>query len=307
MPLRFTLRQLEYFVAVGQCGSIAGASDKLNVSSPSISAAIAQLEAELGLSLFVRKHAHGLSQTTAGARLLEHSEKILLTAGELNDLAGEISGNVQGPLRLGCLLTFAQVIAPRVRREFEAEYPEVTIRQYELNQVDIFSRIRRAELDVALTYELDIPSDLEFVPLLGLSPYVIVSPEHPLAHLDEITVEDLKDHAMILLDLPHSSEYFLSFFKSQGQRPKIAERTHDMAVMRSLVANGFGYSIANIRPLNDESPDGGKLKLIPLVGDVRPLNMGLLMAKGADTSITVRAFTSHCEDMIKAKKLPGLT
>ena len=64
--LRFTLRQLEYFVAVGECGSIALASEKVNVSSPSISAAINQLEKEFGLPLFVRQHAQGLSLTLAG-------------------------------------------------------------------------------------------------------------------------------------------------------------------------------------------------------------------------------------------------
>ena len=46
MPLRFTLRQLEYFVAVGECGSIAQAAERLNISSPSISTAISQVEAE---------------------------------------------------------------------------------------------------------------------------------------------------------------------------------------------------------------------------------------------------------------------
>jgi DNA-binding transcriptional LysR family regulator len=55
MPLRFTLRQLEYLVAVGDAGSIAAAADRVNVSSPSISAAIAQLEGEFGLPLFVRR------------------------------------------------------------------------------------------------------------------------------------------------------------------------------------------------------------------------------------------------------------
>ena len=49
MPLRFTLRQLEYFVAVGEAGSIALAAEKVNVSSPSISAAVSQLEKEFGL------------------------------------------------------------------------------------------------------------------------------------------------------------------------------------------------------------------------------------------------------------------
>ena len=54
MALRFTLRQLEYLVAVGQSGSITLAAERLNVSAPSISTAIAQLEAEFGLPLFVR-------------------------------------------------------------------------------------------------------------------------------------------------------------------------------------------------------------------------------------------------------------
>ncbi len=66
MPLRFTLGQLEYFVAVGDAGSIALASEKVNVSSPSISAAVGQLEEVFGLQLFVRKHAPGLARTQAG-------------------------------------------------------------------------------------------------------------------------------------------------------------------------------------------------------------------------------------------------
>ncbi len=57
MALRFTLRQLEYLVAVGETGSIAAASERVKVSSPSISAAISQLEQEFGLQLFVRRHA----------------------------------------------------------------------------------------------------------------------------------------------------------------------------------------------------------------------------------------------------------
>ena len=75
MPLRFTLRQLEYLVAVGEAGSISLASDKLNVSSPSISAAISQLEAELGVQIFVRQHAQGLSLTAGGRRIFNEARE----------------------------------------------------------------------------------------------------------------------------------------------------------------------------------------------------------------------------------------
>ena len=307
---RYTLRQLEYFVAVGEAGSIARAAEKVNVSSPSISAAINQLEKEFGLPLFVRQHAQGLSLTQAGRRMVHQARLVLLEANKLMDLAGDISGSVRGPLSIGCLLTFAQVVLPSVRRSFETEYPDVRVRQYELNQSEIFSFLRRAELDVALTYDLDLPADLKFVALLELPPYAIVHQDHPLAHLPAVSVEDLKSHPMVLLDLPFSSDYFLSFFSQIDAKPIIAERTKDMAVMRSLVANGFGYSIANVRPLNDYSPDGKELKFIPLVGPlagaVRPMRLGLLMSTDADSTSVVRAFVEHCSQQLQSGCFPGL-
>lgn len=306
MTLRYTLRQLEYFVAVGTYGSIAAASDRVNVSSPSISAAVAQLEEEFGLSLFVRKHAQGLSLTKAGARMMEQSQKILREADLLNSMAGEISGNVQGPMSIGCLATFAQFVVPKVRRAFEAKYPDVRISQFEMNQTEIFSHIRRAALDIALSYDLDIPADLTFVPLVDLPPHVLVAEDHVLASEKELSVEQLRDQDMVLLDLPMSGEYFLSFFTNTGIKPRIAERTRDMAVMRSLVANGYGYSIANVRPLSNLSPDGERLVFVPLVGDVRPMRMGLVMARGADSTSTIKAFIEHCKEMISDQHVPGI-
>ena len=303
---RFTLRQLEYLVAVGEAGSIALAAEKVNVSSPSISSAISQLEKEFGLPLFVRQHAQGLSLTVAGRRMMEQAKIVLREADSLNDLASDIAGSIRGPLSVGCLLTFAQVILPAIRRSFETEFPDVKIRQHGLNQAEIFSYLRRAEIDVALTYDLDLPSDLTFQSLLELPPFVIVNEAHPLANRPSLAVDDLAAHPMILLDLPFSADYFLAFFAKSATRPIIAERTRDMAVMRSLVGNGFGYSIANIRPLNNQSPDGKPLRFIPLVGGVRPMKMGLLMANAANRVNVVRAFMDHCGSQIASGQMNGL-
>ena len=304
--LRYTLRQLEYFVAVGETSSIALASEKVNVSSPSISAAINQLEKEFGLPLFVRQHARGVTLTLAGRRMMEQAKVILREADTLLDLAGDISGSVRGPLSIGCLVTFAQVVLPSVRRSFEDAHPEVRVRQHELDQSEIFSALRRSEIDIALTYDLNLPADLQFEGILELPPYAVVNETHPLAHLPAVSVEELKHHPMVLLDLPFSSDYFLSFFAEADTKPIIAERTRDMAVMRSLVANGFGYSIANVRPLNDRSPDGQPLKFIPLAGPVRPMRLGLLMANAAATAGVVRTFADHCAERLKDGALPGL-
>ncbi|NGM44670.1 LysR family transcriptional regulator [Rhodobacter sp. SGA-6-6] len=304
MPLRFTLRQLEYLVAVGETGSIAAASERVNVSSPSISAAIAQLEQEFGLQLFVRRHAQGLSLTQGGRQFVDEARAVLAAAGRLNDLANGITGQVRGPLSVGCLVTFAQVVLPRLRRSFVTRYPQVDFRQYERHQAEILDGIRQARLDVALTYDLDIPADLEFVALLSLPPYALVPPDHPLAGRDHVTPQDLAPHPMVLLDLPFSTDYFMEVFRPHGLRPRVVERTRDMGVMRAMVANGFGYSIANISPQSALAPDGQQLRHVPLHG-ADPLSLGLVLAEGATSALTIRAFIDHCREAVTAPLLSG--
>ena len=294
MQTRFTLRQLEYFTSIAETGSIAAASRVLNVSSPSISTALTQLEDELGTSLFVRQRAQGLSLTEAGRTLEAQATKILLEASELTRLAGNSSDTVQGQLRLGCLVTFAQIVVPKLRRSFEAQHPAVSLSQSELTQPEIFAALRRAEIDLSLSYAIDIPEDLEFHPIKTLPPYVMLAADHPLSNRTSLTVEDLAEHAMVLLDLPLSSNYFLSFFNATDVKPSISERTKDMAVARSLVANGFGYSIVNFRPVGALAPDGNPLVFIPLTSNVPAIAVGVLSARGAMKRRTCSSFLQHC-------------
>ncbi|MEM9913158.1 MAG: LysR family transcriptional regulator, partial [Pseudomonadota bacterium] len=173
MP-RYTLRQLEYLVAVGETGSIARASERLNVSSPSISSSIAQLEEVFGIPLFVRQHAQGLSLTQGGRRVQDQAKRVLEQAAALSDIASDVAGRARGPLAIGCLVTFAQLVLPKLRCDFEAAYPAIRIRQNELNQAELFSAIRRSDIDIALTYDLDIPADLHFTGLVRLRPFALV-------------------------------------------------------------------------------------------------------------------------------------
>lgn len=291
MPIRFTLRQLEYLVAVADSGTVALAAERVNVSSPSISVAISQIEAEFGLQLFVRRHAQGLSLTEGGRQFVASAREVLRAAALLSDRAAEITGEVRGSLAVGCLQTFAQVVLPRVRRSFAEKFPAVEVHQSERHQAALFEGLRMASLDVALTYQMEIPSDLQFIPLAPLPPYVQLPADHPLAARPVLGVEDLAPLPMVLLDLPHSADYFLSLFTAKGLRARIAERTRDMGVMRSLVGNGFGYSIANIQLAGGLAPDGQRVVEVPL--DAPGLDLGLALSRGVPRR-TVQAFVDHC-------------
>lgn len=306
MPLRFTLRQLEYLVAVAECGSVALAAERCHVSSPSISAAISQLEQEFGLQLFIRRHAQGLSLTEGGRQFTEAARAVLAAGAALNDRAAELTGQVSGPLSVGCLLTFAQVVLPQVRRGFALAHPGVEFRQSEHDHAGLIEGLRRATLDAALSYDLEVPGDMEFLPLLSLAPYALLPEGHPLAARAEVTAGDLAGEPMVLLDLPYSADYFLSFFGVEGLRPRIAERTRDMGVMRAMVANGFGYSIANIRLGSDRAPDGRRLVFVPLRTGLPPMRMGLILPAGGARRRAVAAFVDHCRAVVTEAMLPGL-
>lgn len=306
MPLRFTLRQLEYFIAVGEAGSIALASETVNVTAPSMSSAIAQLEAGFGVQLFIRRHAQGSALTPAGERFMEQARAVLAEAARLNDMATIYTGSVRGSLRVGCLRTFVQLMVPQLRRSFEDKHENVEFTQLELDQAQIFDALGASRIDVALTYDLALPSDVEFHPLRELPPYVMLDPDHPLAGRRTLGAADLVAHDMVLLDLPHSSDYFLSLFRSQGRRPRIAERTGEISSQRSLVANGYGFGISNMRTASEHSMDGLPLKFIPLETEIPPLRLGLVTSRAAHVSRTIQAFIEHCHEAADRGGLPGL-
>lgn len=304
MPLRFTLRQLEYLIAVADCGSVTLAAERVNVSAPSVSAAISQLEEGFGLQLFVRRHAQGLSLTEAGRQFVAAARPVLTAAAALTDAAGEIGGRVAGPLGVGCLITVAQVVLPRLRAGFCARHPEVAFRQVERDQAQLFEELRAGRIDLALTYDLALPGDLTFLPLIALPPHALLPPGHPLADRADVTVADLAPHPMVLLDLPFSTDYFLGLFTRADLRPHVLERTTDLGVMRSMVAAGLGYSIANIPIAGDLAPDGGRICLRPIRDAGPPLRLGALLAGGAGARQTVRAFLDHCRSEVTPDLLP---
>jgi DNA-binding transcriptional LysR family regulator len=289
---------LEYLCAVGEAGSIALAAERINVSSPSISAAIGALEAELGVQLFVRKHAQGLSLTPGGKRIYTHAKHVLENATALHDVAGEVAQKIRGPIGVGCFVTLAPMMIGALRRTFQHSFPETQVTLSDTHHFNLLEMLQRAEIDIALTYDLEIPKDVSFEKLAEMPPFVMINADHRLATKRSVRLEDMIEDGMVLLDLPLSREYFLSMFQAQGLRPKISDRTSHSSVVRSIVANGEGYSLVNTRPSNDLAPDGRQLVYIPLEGDHRPMNIGLATMRTDRKTRIVQAFEQHAREHV---------
>ena len=297
--MRFSLRQLEYFLAVSETKSISIASKKINISSPSISSAIGQLEKEFSIKLFIRKHASGLELTKSGKEFSLAAQNIINQSKDLYNIANNLTNNNVGNINLGCLTTLAPVIVPSLRKKYIETNDKVKVTQIEGNQVDIIDNIISGKIDLAITYNLSLPKNISFIPLMNVPPHVLLPSSHRLSEEKEIDLSQIKDEPLILLDLPLSREYFLSIFEKQNIKPIISERTSQISVLRSLVAHGFGYSVANLQLGVSQSVEGLKIAQIPLKGDHKSLELGLALADLDFMLSLTREFVEFTKDFFK--------
>lgn len=304
--MRYTLRQIEYFVAAAEFGSISVASERINISPPSISTAISQLEVELNAKLFLRRHAQGLSLTPVGRELLAEAKMLLEQAQRLYQTASEATQTVQGPLSLGCLVTFAPMVLPEVAQSFASAHHNVRVTSHVADQEALLSMLEHAKLDVALSYDLQVPDGFSFVPLAELPPYALVGQTDPLAAETAVTLEELATKDLILLDLPLSRDYFLGLFARAGLRPRIAMRVEHQEVIRTMVANRMGYTIGNVRPRLSAARDGRAVVSLRLSGDHLPMRLGILHVQQHGNIRIIEAFIEHCRALISNSYIPGM-
>jgi len=304
--MRFTLRQLSYFVAAGETGSVTRASEQVNISQPSVSAAISHLESEFGVQLFVRHHAQGLSLTPAGRRLLRAAKESLRSAYELYDVASTSIGAVAGPINVGAFRTFAPVILPELWRTFIDRYPDVKMSVTEGSEAELLDGLRTARIDIALTYGVNMTGDMDFLPLAELPTYVLLPADHPLATRGPLRLADLSSEGFILLDLPLSRQYFLSLFEKAGIAPRIVAETSSPTALRSYVGAGMGFSLMTMRPRNMCAENGSPLSYVTLKEDMPPMCLGLAVLRDLRRPRVVEAFEAHCRGMISAENIPGM-
>ena len=303
--MRFTLKQIAYFVAAAETGSITLASERVNISQPSVSSAILGLEEVFGIQLFIRHHAQGLSLTAEGQRFLREAKGLLLQAEELQNAATEISSRVAGPLEIGCLSTLFPLAIPELLTVFKKRHEAAKVNAIAGHQTELFESLRSGRISLLLTYDLNMPPDFEFLPLGPLPAYVFVGANHPFARRRSVMLEEMAQDNFILLDLPISRDYFLSLFRQAGVNPNITGRFQHLDVIRSLVARGEGYSLANAQPKNLSSLDGRKLSYLALGNALPPLMHGVAMLKGLRRTPTIEAFLKLCQEILYNKPLPG--
>ena len=260
----FTLRQLEYLATCVDCGSIAKAAEKLNVSQPTISVAIQKLEDQFGLQLLLRHHSHGVTATAGADHILPAARKLLADAAGLQRQAMSTSTAIVGDLRLVSFSTLAPIFLPALVQAFSQNYPNVRIRIWEGTQSYLLRQLYAGQIDLALLYDVALAENLRRVALAAGAAYVLLPAGHPLSKQTAVSLAELVDEPMILLNVPPSRQFFLGLFDAAGLTPQIAFTSPSLELVRGMVGQGLGYSILVTRPQGDLTYDGKHLEVRPL-------------------------------------------
>ena len=255
------LRQLRYFVAVAEEGSLTRAAARLHIAQQSLSQQIRTLEAQLGATLLVRS-SRGAELTDAGVTLLREARPLLAQA----ERAVEAVRGAPGSLRVGFLSSVANYVMPPVVRAFRERHPGVTLHVEDVAIATLVERLRAGDLDAGLTRPPHV-DDLETEVVLR-EPVAAVLPEgHPLAARDEIVLSELADDPWVLTPRaswpPWHRKYDEDFARA-GFRPRVAQRGTSPQNLLALVAAGVGVTRL---PLSARSLRDSGVAFVPLVGD----------------------------------------
>lgn len=239
-------RQLRYFLAVVDSGSISAAAEKLHIAQPAVTRQIQALEDELGTRLLDRQP-RGVSPTLAGQQLLRDARQILADV----DLAAErtrlAANGGEGHLRIGFNETYSlnSVLASSLR-EFRNRHPGASLHVASMNTKAQIAALRSGELDFAFFYDRNSRDPELSADIVMIDRVRVAMPQNsPLCNKTELRLADLAEMEFVWFPREKDPWFYgqlMAACKIAGFTPRISQEAVNDSSMLALVAAGLGVA-----------------------------------------------------------------
>jgi LysR family hydrogen peroxide-inducible transcriptional activator len=263
-PLPYTLRQLQYAIAVYETLNFGRAALRCHVSQPSLSAQVAELEEALGVPLFERNRRRVLP-TAAGREVLERARRVLLEADDLALAAQRLGDPLAGTLRLGVIPTLSPYLLPLVAPALRRTHPKLATAWVEDKTEILIRTLDAGDLDGAL---LALEAELGDVEreVVGRDHFVLATPPgHPLGAVTKpATNADLRDENVLLLDEGHCLREQALAVCTRAKASELEFRATSLPTLVQMVSAGAGVTLLPELSLATEARRG-RLKVRPFV------------------------------------------
>ncbi len=297
-PMAFTLRQIQYFVAVAEQGSVTRAAQNLSISQSSVTEALKELETDLGVELFER-HPRGLTITHNGHQFLRHATKILASVSDARTSFSGQQSALSGTLNIGVTSLVAGYVLSDLLARYRRACPGIEVSAIEDNGGYLEHLLVGGELDVAVMVISNLRDRMALqAEILETSPYRLWLPMgHPLVSADIISVADIAREPLIMLTVDEIEENTGKLLSALGARPHVAFRTRSVEAVRSLVATGAGVALLPDLVYRPWSLEGDRIESRDVSGSLPVVQVGMVWRKGSSLPQAARDFVGIAESM----------
>jgi len=212
--MQISLKQIQYFLAAAEAGQFSAAATKVHVTQTAITAAIKELESVLGLALFHRHHASGVSLTVDGQKFLSHAHNIAAAVSSAILDPGLMRQNVEGRVRLGATHSMlGSYIVPAIARFLQA-YPHVYLEVVELERPALERALLRGKVDIGVGWleSLESTAGLTAASLTRSRRQLWLCANHPLLKKRGIRLADVQRLPYVLYNQDETPQNTLLFW-----------------------------------------------------------------------------------------------
>ncbi|MCX3063647.1 LysR family transcriptional regulator [Streptomyces beihaiensis] len=250
-------RLLATLEAVVRNGSFNAAAQELGYTAPAVSQQVAELERRSGLRLLERRP---VRVTPAGQVLLDAEEGVRSALSAASMELDALRAGTAGRIRLGAFASTAGVLAPRALAELHTAYPDVRVSLSQLEPESSHTRIKRGDLDLALTYDYDFiplppPRTLRRT-LVAHDPVMAVLPAgHELASRHAIDLASLASETWIAApDAALRLDLLAQLAKTSGFEARMEYEGNDFNTVLGFVAAGMSVAVLPRLALPEGAP-----------------------------------------------------
>jgi len=235
-----TITQLEYVIAVSKYGSFTKASEKCNVTQPTLSMQVQNLEEELKIKVFVRG-TKPIQLTPVGKKIIEQGQIIVEEALRMKEIVSYEKNYIGGEFKLGIIPSVTSII-PLFLNKFNKKYSNVNLKIEELNSNSLISKILSGDIDGGIISSPLNNDNINEIPLY-YEPFVAYVPKkNNLSEIEYLKIEDL-DYSSILT-LNDESCFTKQIFKLlKNFNKKIDLNTGNFETLIQLSDQGFGITL----------------------------------------------------------------
>jgi DNA-binding transcriptional LysR family regulator len=251
------LRHLRYFIAVAEELNFSRAAKRLRMAQPPLSAAIRQLEAELGAELFKRS-TREVTLTDAGRAMLEGARRTLAEADRAVAEAKRAAAGEIGSLRIGFSWSERFETLPALGQAFRALRPDVELLTEEMWNARMIEGLRSGQIDLAVSLCPERSDGIVYSEVRSEPVVALVSDVDPRAHAPAIALSEFAEDDFVLFPrklAPRLYDQFVSFCRASGFEPKVRNESFHTAWELSLLGDSSAVALAP-SSVTTSLPDG---------------------------------------------------